>query len=123
MKGELFRRPLYSGLQKCCGGLIAPDAQKMLASFGLGLPKSVILSPQMFSVRTIDNDNLIERYYQRHYINIDREEFEQMARSLIPPTVDIINGSIYRLHEVHDDFVVIRYTKDKKDYEEKAKSL
>lgn len=118
-----FQEPLYSGLQKCCGGLIDPDAQKMLASFGLGLPKSVILSPQMFAVRTIDNDNLIERYYQRHYVNIDREEFDKWLESLVPPTVDIINGSIYRSHVVHKDFVKIRFLKGNENYEEKAKML
>jgi len=71
LERRTFQEPLYSGAQKCCGGLIDPDAQKMLACFGLGLPKSVILSPQMFAVRTIDMDNSIERYYQRHYINIE----------------------------------------------------
>jgi choline dehydrogenase-like flavoprotein len=58
LEKRTFQEPLYYGFQKCCGGLIDPDAQKMLASFGLGLPKSAILSPQMFAVRTIDNDNL-----------------------------------------------------------------
>lgn len=24
---------------KCCGGLLAPDAQKMIAKLGLGIPK------------------------------------------------------------------------------------
>lgn len=123
LERRTFQEPLYSGLQKCCGGLIAPDAQKMLASFGLGLPKSVILSPQMFSVRTIDNDNLIERYYQRHYVNIDREEFDKWLESLVPPTVDIINGSIYKSHEVHKDFVKIKFSKGNTNYEEKAKIL
>ncbi|MCT4687434.1 NAD(P)-binding protein [Vallitalea sp.] len=28
--------------EKCCGGLIAPDAQKMLAHLGLGIPKVVL---------------------------------------------------------------------------------
>lgn len=31
--------------EKCCGGLIAPDAQLMLAKFGLGIPGSVLLTP------------------------------------------------------------------------------
>ncbi len=35
----------------CCGGLLAPDAQKMLAKLGLGLPNEVIVGPQMFSVK------------------------------------------------------------------------
>jgi len=31
--------------RKCCGGLLAPDAQKMLSQMGLGLPKSVAKEP------------------------------------------------------------------------------
>src|SRR5690554_7058635 len=98
LERRTFQEPLYSGLQKCCGGLIAPDAQKMLASFGLGLPKKVITSPQLFAVRTIDFDNSLERYYQRHYINIDREEFDLWLESLIPTDIEVLNGAIYRGH-------------------------
>jgi len=57
----------------CCGGLLAPNAQKMLAHLGLGLPKQIIVGPQMFSVQSVDYDNHLIRHYQRHYINIDRE--------------------------------------------------
>ena len=79
---------------KCCGGLIAPDAQLMLAKFGLGIPKSVLLSPQLFAVRTIDLDNSLERYYQRHYINIDRQKFDKWLEEIVPQEVKIINNSI-----------------------------
>lgn len=123
LERRTFQGPLYAGVQKCCGGLIAPDAQKMLAVFGLGIPKSVILSPQMFSVRTIDIDNALERYYQRHYINIDREEFDRWLHSLIPPQVEIIHGSIYRGHEVKAGSVNIKYSKAGKKYEAEAKLL
>lgn len=123
LEKRTFQEPLYYGSQKCCGGLIDPDAQKMLASFGLGLPKSVILSPQMFAVRTIDNDNLIERYYQRHYINIDREEFDKWQESLIPPTVNIVKGSIYRSHVALKDCVKISFSIGSVNCEEKAKLL
>lgn len=47
---------------KCCGGLLAPDAQEMLARFGLGVPKSTLAGPQLFAVRTIDITNSLERY-------------------------------------------------------------
>ncbi len=40
--------------KKPCGGLLAPDAQKALAHFDLVLPKSVLVDPQIFSVKTID---------------------------------------------------------------------
>lgn len=123
LERRTFKEPLYEGVQKCCGGLLDPDAQKMLASFGLGLPKSVILSPQMFAVRTIDIDNSVERYYQRHYINIDREEFDRWLETIVPETVDIVNGSIYKAHEVQEDFVNIKYCKDGEIYTEKAKII
>jgi len=73
---------------KSCGGLIAPDAQKELARLGFGVPHQVLTGPQIFTVRTIDMDNDIERYYQRHYINIDREKFDRWLFSLIPDHVE-----------------------------------
>jgi len=39
---------------KCCGGLLAPDAQRMLSEFGLGLPRNVLEGPQLFVVKAID---------------------------------------------------------------------
>ena len=69
-----------SKLIKNCGGLIAPDAQKALAGFGLSIPRDVLVSPQMFSVETIDCDNNFVRNYQRHYINVDRERYDQQQK-------------------------------------------
>ncbi|NLM97901.1 MAG: FAD-binding protein [Halanaerobiaceae bacterium] len=118
-----FQRPLYSGAQKCCGGLLAPDAQKMLASFGLGLPKKVIIGPQLFAVRTIDFDNSLERYYQRHYINIDREEFDLWLESLIPSNVGIINGAVYKGHNILKDYVMVEFIKDGKKHTEECRLI
>ena len=120
LERRTFREPIYSASQKCCGGLIAPDAQKMLASFGLGIPKSVILSPQLFAVRTIDLNNALERYYQRYYINIDREEFDKWLESIIPSEVNVINGCVYKSHQEREDHVLLKYAVDGKEYEEKA---
>lgn len=58
--------PERPSLGKCCGGLLAPDAQRMLSRLGLGLPKSVLQDPQLFVVRAIDVPRKLERYYQRH---------------------------------------------------------
>jgi geranylgeranyl diphosphate/geranylgeranyl-bacteriochlorophyllide a reductase len=73
---------------KCCGGLLAPDAQQMLSRLGLGLPKSVLVEPQLFVVRAIDVPHRLERYYQRYYINMDRLAFDRWLLSLVPPGVD-----------------------------------
>ena len=74
--------------EKACGGLISPDAQKMLAYFDLGVPKAVLQDPQLFSVRVIDQDNDLSAFYQRNYINIDREKFDRWLYSLIPNRVE-----------------------------------
>ena len=38
--------------KKPCGGLLAPDAQKNFAMFGMTLPKDILVDPQIFSVKT-----------------------------------------------------------------------
>jgi geranylgeranyl diphosphate/geranylgeranyl-bacteriochlorophyllide a reductase len=106
---------------KCCGGLIAPDAQLMLARFGLGIPKSVLLSPQLFAVRTIDFDNSLERYYQRHYINIDREEFDKWLISIVNKNMDVIENCIFKSFEYCDEGVKVNYSLKGKDYTEKSR--
>jgi len=84
--GELSQRT------KCCGGLLAPDAQQMLGKMGLAVPTNILVDPQVFLVRTIDFDNSLERYYQRFYFNMDRYGFDQWLVSLIPDNVDIAMG-------------------------------
>jgi len=93
-KRALDREP--SKLIKNCGGLIAPDAQKALATFGLSIPKEVLVSPQMFSVETIDFDNDLVRDYQRHYINIDRERYDRWLVSLCEDRCEQLFSTRYR---------------------------
>ncbi|HPZ23000.1 MAG TPA: FAD-binding protein [Bacillota bacterium] len=76
------------GFEKCCGGLLAPDAQEMLARFGLGLPKPVLASPQLFAVRAIDLATGQERFYPRNYLNVKREAFDRWLISLLSPQVE-----------------------------------
>jgi Dehydrogenases (flavoproteins) len=94
-----------TGFCKPCGGLLAPDAQKILAKFNLTLPKSILVDPQIFSVKTIDvNANKI-RNYQRFYLNMDRAKFDQWLRSLIPSNVKIIdNACCTDIEQVADGF-------------------
>jgi flavin-dependent dehydrogenase len=101
---EPLRRP-----GKCCGGLVAPDAQRRLASLGVGIPRHVLTGPQLFVVRTIDVPARFERYYQRHYINVDRELFDRWLVSIIPGAVDLRFGA--RLRSVHqvEDHVVVQF--------------
>ena len=84
---------------KCCGGLLAPAAQKALAKQGLGIPESILIGPQTFSVKSVDFDNNLTKYYQRHYININREKFDRWLVSLIPDSVDKMFNSIYKSYK------------------------
>ena len=101
---------------KCCGGLLSPDAQKMLSRLNLGLPKDVLVGPQLFVVRTIDFDNNLERYYQRHYINIDREKFDRWLVSIIPDAVDTRFGCSFLGFEKEDKQFKIKFLKDGHEY-------
>lgn len=78
-----------AGQSKVCGGLLAPDAQKVLARLGLTLPKDVLSDPQIFSVETIDLSAGLVQHYQRHYLNMDRATFDRWLLSLVPNNVDI----------------------------------
>ncbi len=77
---------------KVCGGLLAPDAQKVLAQFGLDLPKSILANPQIFDVKTMDLCSGVVRYYQRHYLNMDRNAFDRWLLSLVPDSVELLSG-------------------------------
>lgn len=109
--------------EKCCGGLIAPDAQLMLARFGLGIPKSVLVNPQLFAVRVLDFDNSNERYYQRNYININRESFDKWLASQIPTEVKIIYNCLYRSFEVNENRITVSFNQNGKEYKEQTRIL
>jgi geranylgeranyl diphosphate/geranylgeranyl-bacteriochlorophyllide a reductase len=77
-------------VRKACGGLLAPDAQRMLARLRLGIPKEVLVDPQVFGVSVIDLKSRLNQVYQRFYFNIDREKFDRWLVSLIPSSVSIL---------------------------------
>ena len=120
---NMYRASEKEDYQKCCGGLIAPDAQKMLAEFGLGIPQQVLDGPQLFTVRTIDEKRNLERYYQRHYINVDRERFDRWLFSLIPSEVDIECESIFKKFIQIDKGVEVTYVKKGKKKKVAAKLI
>ncbi len=109
--------------RNCCGGLLAPDAQKMLARQGLGLPREVMVGPQLFVVRTIDVPSRLERYYQRHYINLDREKFDRWLVSLVPGEVDTRFGWWLRSHTQTDDGFEIKLSRGEEHVVERARVL
>ena len=85
--------PGEGGFRKPCGGLLSPDAQKALSRFQLTLPKELLASPQIFSVRTLDLPSGITRHYQRFYLNMDRHRFDLWLASLIPASACIFDRS------------------------------
>ena len=89
---------------KACGGLLAPDAQKVLARFGLTLPKQVLADPQIFAVETIDFESRIVRYYPRNYLNMDRYAFDMWLISLVPESVEIIRSKCIDIEREESGF-------------------
>ncbi len=90
---------------KMCGGLLAPDAQKVLSQMGLTLPKSVLSDPQIFSVETADICSGEVRHYQRHYLNMNRFAFDKWLLSLVPDSVKIVSGKCTAI-EKKDVFIL-----------------
>ena len=91
-----------SNSAKPCGGLLAPDAQKLLAKFDLVLPKSILEDPQIFAVETIDLEQKLVRYYQRYYLNMDRSAFDRWLLSLVPPHVAVCKGRCRKIKKESD---------------------
>ena len=67
---------------KVCGGLLAPDAQKVLARFGLTLPTSVLDDPQIFAVETVDAERLA--WVKQQYTTADEEQRHSGAAQAAP---------------------------------------
>lgn len=110
-------------LRKCCGGLLAPDAQAMLSRLGLGLPKSVLQEPQLFVVRAIDMPRRLERFYQRHYINMDRLRFDRWLLSMVPADVDLRLGCRLRDYALEGGGVTLTLRGCDQTYHERARLL
>lgn len=91
---------------KPCGGLLAPDAQKLLARFDLVLPKTILEDPQIFAVETIDIEKRLVRYYQRHYLNMDRYAFDSWLLSLVPKHVEIQRGKCIKIEKTEGNYML-----------------
>lgn len=91
---------------KPCGGLLSPDAQKFLARSGLTLPKEILVTPQIFAVKTVDFSTTTVRRYQRSYLNMDRQRFDGWLRSLVPERVERIAAICVGIERTQDGFKV-----------------
>jgi flavin-dependent dehydrogenase len=108
---------------KCCGGLLAPDAQMVLSKLGLGLPRSVLAEPQLFVVKSIDIPQRLERYYQRHYINMNRKKFDSWLLSLVPSLVDIRTHCRLQSYAAQNNGFKLSLVHQKRTFVEKARIL
>ena len=108
-KRDLENENPKNNTNKCCGGLLAPDAQKMIAKLGLGIPKDILVDPQLFAVRTIDLTNNLERLYQRFYLNMDRDKFDRWLVSILPAEVDKKFNSLFKSYVEIPGGYEIRY--------------
>lgn len=122
-KRKMAEPPQSETYHKCCGGLVAPDAQVMLARLGLGIPQKVLVGQQLFVVRTMDLEHQRECYYQRHYINIDREKFDRWLISLIPDRVATRFGWHFISYTGEEGKYTFKYRHQGKVYTETAKVL
>lgn len=110
-----------TSFKKPCGGLLADDAQRFFAKFGLTLPLSVIVDPQIFSVKTIDIKTKDIKYYQRFYINMDRHKFDMWLKSLIPENIEIQDNSVCTNIEKEGDLFNITVQREGNNYRYKAR--
>jgi flavin-dependent dehydrogenase len=117
-KRQLTTAPKSDSSRKCCGGLLAPDAQGMLSKMGLGLPKSVLVDPQLFVVRAIDVQQKIERYYQRYYINMNRQKFDCWLLSMVPSSVDVRLDCRFKSYESENGNVKLTLIQNNKRHVE-----
>lgn len=93
------------GRDKVCGGLLSPDAQDTLARYDISLPRELLVSPQLFSVRTVDlSAGGRTRYYRRSYMNVDRRRLDDFFRSLVPDTVSRMCGRCEDIRRTADGF-------------------
>lgn len=96
--------PFAEGMRKkCCGGLLAPDAQRELGAQGFSLPADVLSDPQIFLVKALDLNSGRTRFYQRHYVNLDREKFDRFLFSKVRAGVELHMGaSVVKLRREGD---------------------
>jgi flavin-dependent dehydrogenase len=94
------------GREKVCGGLISPDAQGLLAKYDISLPKDILVSPQLFSVRTIDLADGFTKYYRRSYMNVSRIKLDEFFLQMVGEDVDVVKGRCREISEISDGFLV-----------------
>jgi flavin-dependent dehydrogenase len=95
----------------------------MLSTLALGLPRGVLEEPQLFAVKAIDLRQGTERYYQRHYINMDRRKFDSWLLSLVPSSVEVRTNCRFVSYDCQDAGFTLQFTHDGAPITERARIL
>jgi geranylgeranyl reductase len=77
------------GQERCCGGLLAPDAQAALSSLGLTLPDDTRVRPDARIVHVYDADSGRDQTYRRDYVNVSRTRFDSWLLDLAADRVEV----------------------------------
>ena len=88
---------------KCCGGLLAHEAQAALSGLGYSLSKDILVSPQVFNVKVIDYDNNLKKKYYKNYLNFDREKFDNYLLSQRSSHVELLKGALFIDYSEEED--------------------
>lgn len=91
---------------KVCAGLLSPDAQDLLATYDISLPRELLVSPQLFSVRTIDLGGGPVRHYRRSYMNVDRAKFDRFLLNMVPKDIDVLPARASCVLQEENGYVV-----------------
>jgi flavin-dependent dehydrogenase len=75
--------------ERCCGGLLAPDAQAALSSLGLSVPNDVHVQPDARYVHVYDADSGRDQTYRRDYVNVSRVRFDSWLLRLAAGHVQV----------------------------------
>ena len=74
---------------RCCGGLLAPDAQRAIRRLGLKVPDAVRVRPEPHEVHVLDLDSGRQQTYARDYRNLDRARFDAWLLEQARGRVDV----------------------------------
>ncbi len=94
---------------KVCGGLLNEKTQKFLSKMNINIPKNVLVTPQMFSVKIHDLNLMADKSVARTYINLDRDKFDKYLQSLLK--YPIIDGRVLDIKK-HRNIYIVKYKSD-----------
>ena len=108
---------------KCCGGMLAPNAQKALAQARWSLPKDILVSPQVYALKILDLKSNLQRLYPKNYININRQKFDKWLLDKAGKNATIVQDAVYKKSEKISDGYRVIYEKNGKLVSEETRIL